>query len=203
MSNLKVTQAVRSKGFVALTAVRSHRSREREIISHKVTMVWCLMVVLYLGAIVAANLLVARFGPSVTVLNAFLFIGLDLTSRDTLHDRWHGKGLRWKMTLLVGTGSVLSYLLNRDAGRIAFASFVAFAVAGFVDVVVYEWALRRGVGKMRRINESNVAAAAADSTLFPTIAFGEFLPLIVLGQFAAKVFGGAVWAWVLNAYSRR
>ena len=161
------------------------------------------MVVLYLGAIVAANLLVARFGPSVTVLNAFLFIGLDLTSRDALHDRWHGRGLRWKMTLLVASGSVLSWGLNYDAGRIALASFVAFAAAGVVDVVVYEWATRRGAGRMRRINESNVAAASVDSVLFPTIAFGEFLPLIVLGQFAAKVFGGAVWAWVLNAYSRR
>ena len=158
------------------------------------------MIALYLGAIVAANLLAARFGPSVTVLNAFLFIGLDLTSRDALHDRWHGKGLRWKMTLLVGGGSILSYALNRDAGRIAVASFIAFAAAGIVDVLVYEWSLRRGSSRMRRINESNVAAAAVDSTLFPTIAFGGFLPFIVLGQFAAKVFGGAVWAWIIGRF---
>ncbi len=161
------------------------------------------MIALYLGAVVAANLLAARFGPSVTVLNAFLFIGLYLTSRDALHDRWHGEGLRWKMLLLVGAGSGLSWVLNRDAGKIALASFIAFAAAGLVDVVVYEWATRRGVGKMRRINESNVAAAAVDSVLFPTIAFGGFLPLVTLGQFAAKVFGGAVWAWILNAHSRR
>jgi len=98
---------------------------------------------------------------------------------------------------------LLSWVLNRDAGRIAVASFVAFALSGLVDVVVYEWAFRRGVGRMRRINESNVAAAAVDSVLFPTIAFGGFLPLVTLGQFVAKVFGGAVWAWILNAYSRR
>jgi hypothetical protein len=30
------------------------------------------------------------------------------------------------------------------------------------------------------------------------LAFGGFLPLIVLGQFAAKVTGGAFWAWVLR-----
>lgn len=46
------------------------------------------MILMYLAAIVAANLLVARFGPSVVVLNAFLFIGLDITTRDSLHDRW-------------------------------------------------------------------------------------------------------------------
>ena len=50
-------------------------------------------VVLYLFAIVAANLLVARFGPSVTIINAFLFIGLDLTTRDGLHEAWGKSGL--------------------------------------------------------------------------------------------------------------
>ena len=39
---------------------------------------------------------------------------------------------------------------------------------------------------------------AVDSILFPTIAFGSFLPLIVLGQFAAKVGGGFVWSLLLN-----
>jgi hypothetical protein len=37
-----------------------------------------------------------------------------------------------------------------------------------------------------------------DSVLFPTIAFGAFLPAIVLGQFVAKVAGGAVWSWILG-----
>ncbi len=158
------------------------------------------MILLYLAAIVGANLLAARFGPSVTVVNAFLFIGLDLTSRDSLHEKWHGKGLLWKMGLLVATGSALSWVLNRNAGKIALASLVAFAAAGVVDAVVYEFARRRGVGKIRRINESNIAAAAVDSILFPTIAFGGFLPLITLGQFAAKVFGGAIWAWILGVF---
>jgi hypothetical protein len=51
------------------------------------------MIILYLAAIVAANLSVAHFGPSVAVLNAFLFIGLDLTTRDALHERWRGRNL--------------------------------------------------------------------------------------------------------------
>jgi hypothetical protein len=41
----------------------------------------------YLAAIVAANLLVAH-DPSWVYVNGFLFIGLDLTTRDVLHDRW-------------------------------------------------------------------------------------------------------------------
>ena len=51
----------------------------------------------YLVAIVAANLLVAHFGHGVAVLNAFLFIGLDLTARDGLHEAWRNCGLVWKM----------------------------------------------------------------------------------------------------------
>jgi uncharacterized PurR-regulated membrane protein YhhQ (DUF165 family) len=48
------------------------------------------------------------------------------------------------------------------------------------------------------VNGSNVLSAAVDSVLFPTIAFGALLPVIVLGQFAAKVLGGAVWSWILG-----
>lgn len=40
--------------------------------------------------------------------------------------------------------------------------------------------------------------AAQNSLIFPALAFGGVLPLIVLGQFAAKVCGGALWAWLLK-----
>lgn len=90
-------------------------------------------IVLYLLAIVLANISVARFGPSVAIVNAFLFIGLDLTARDKLHETWRGNGLLWKMAMLIAAGSVLSWVLNRNAGPIALASFVAFAAAASVD----------------------------------------------------------------------
>jgi hypothetical protein len=152
-------------------------------------------VLMYLVAIIAANLTVAMWGPSMTIVNAFLFIGLDLTARDKLHDAWHGNGLVWKMAALIATGSVLSWLLNRDAGQIALASFVAFACAAVVDTAAYH--LLRNRVWWQRVNGSNVLSAAVDSVIFPTIAFGALLPVIVLGQFAAKVLGGAVWSWVL------
>ncbi len=157
-------------------------------------------VVMYLAAIVAANLTVAMWGPSMTVVNAFLFIGLDLTARDKLHDAWHGNGLMWKMGALIATGSVLSWLLNQNAAQIALASFVAFAAASVVDTVAYHM-LRNRVW-WQRVNGSNVLSAAVDSVLFPSIAFGAFLPVIVLGQFAAKVLGGAAWSAVLG-YRRK
>jgi hypothetical protein len=156
-------------------------------------------VLMYLVAIVAANLTVAMWGPSMTIVNAFVFVAFDLVARDKLHDAWHGNGLLWKMAALIGVGSLLSWLLNRDAGQIALASFVAFAAAAVVDTAAYHL-LRERVW-WQRVNGSNVLSAAVDSVIFPTIAFGALLPAIVLGQFAAKVLGGALWSMVLNKSS--
>ena len=37
-----------------------------------------------------------------------------------------------------------------------------------------------------------------DSLVFPTLAFGGFLPLVTLGQFAVEGVGGAVWSVLLR-----
>lgn len=156
-----------------------------------------IIIAAYLLAIVLANLLVAQFGPSVTILNAFLFIGLDLTARDRLHDTWHGRGLRWKMPLLILVGSLLSAVLNWNAAPIALASCLAFGASAAVDTLVY--GLLRWQPRLVRMNGSNLFSAAIDSVLFPALAFG--FPLmwgIVIGQFAAKVFGGFLWSLMLN-----
>jgi uncharacterized PurR-regulated membrane protein YhhQ (DUF165 family) len=135
-------------------------------------------------------------GPSSVIWVAFLFIGLDLTSRDYLHEAWHNEGLWWKMAVLVGTGSLFTYLLNTSAGPVAIASFVAFALAGIADTITYH--LLKDRARMVKINGSNVVSALVDSVVFPTMAFGAFMPLIILGQFAAKVGGGFVWSLILN-----
>lgn len=153
-------------------------------------------ICLYLVAIILANLSVATFGPASTIVNAFLFIGLDLTSRDALHEAWHKKHLFVKMLLLISAGSVISYALNRNAGPIALASFLAFAGASVVDTIVYQFLHNKPW--MVKVNGSNLFSAMADSLIFPTIAFGWFMPLIVLGQFAAKVAGGFIWAAIIN-----
>ena len=158
------------------------------------------MTILYLAAIVAANLIITQFGPSASVLTAFLLIGLVITTRDRLHDAWYGNGLRWKMTALIAAGGLLSYLLNADAARIAVASFAAFAVSESLDAALYHYLRDRDW--YVRVNGSNTLSAAADSVLFPTLAFGLFLPWVILGQFAAKVFGGAIWSWILRPRAR-
>lgn len=136
------------------------------------------------------------FGPNASIVNAFLFIGMDLSTRDKLHDAWNGRGLVWKMTALIAAGSLLSYLLNRSAGPIALASFVAFAAAATVDAIAYHFLRDRA--RLVRVNGSNVFSAAVDSLVFPTLAFGGLNLAITLGQFTAKVAGGFVWSLILQ-----
>jgi queuosine precursor transporter len=157
-------------------------------------------VVLYLGAVVLANLTVTHFGPESAIVVAFLFIGLDLTARDHLHDAWHGKGLVWKMVALIAAGSLLSWLLNRDSQQVAIASFAAFAAAASVDAMVYH-VLRR-YPRWLRINGSNVPSAAVDSLVFPVLAFGGFPWVIILGQFLAKTAGGFLWSLIFRQLDR-
>jgi uncharacterized PurR-regulated membrane protein YhhQ (DUF165 family) len=150
-------------------------------------------LIAYAVAMVAANLLVATFGPAISPINAFLLIGLDLTLRDWLHVRLK----TWQMGgLIVGTG-ILTYLLNPAAGMIAVASAVSFLVAALVDWAVF---VKTTGSWIKRANVSNTAGAAVDSVLFPTIAFGALMPEIVILQFAAKVVGGFVWSYILKKY---
>lgn len=150
---------------------------------------------IYISAISAANLLVAAWGPWVSPLNSFFLIGLDLTLRDKLHDEWRGDIK--KMVVLILTASSLSYVINPASGMIALASFVAFAASAIVDWVVYG---RIGGGYMKRVNGSNVAGAAVDSLLFPTIAFGAFMPAVIAAQFFAKVGGGYIWSLIFRHF---
>lgn len=150
-----------------------------------------LALVAYAVAMIAANLTVAAFGPSVTAINAFFLIGMDLALRDWLHVRLRA----WQMlALIVGTG-VITYLLNPAAGMIAVASTAAFTAAALVDWAVFA---RLPGSWLVRSNASNVAGAAVDSLIFPTLAFGALMPQIVLMQFLAKTLGGALWSFLLR-----
>ena len=148
-------------------------------------------VLVYAAAMILANLSVATFGPSVTPVNAFVLIGLDLTMRDWLHVRIKP----WQMAALIAITGLLTYALNPAAGKIAVASACAFSAAALVDWAAFT---RLRGSWMYRANGSNVAGAAVDSLIFPTLAFGALMPQIVLAQFLAKIAGGAIWTWIFN-----
>lgn len=149
-----------------------------------------LAIVIYAAAMTLANLSVAAFGPAISPINAFVLIGLDLALRDWLHLRLKP----WQMLALIAAVGMLTFVLNPAAGRIAVASACAFTAAAFVDWLTFT---RLRGSWLRRANGSNVAGAAVDSLVFPTLAFGALMPHIVLLQFVAKVAGGALWAWAL------
>lgn len=151
-----------------------------------------MLSVIYIAAICAANFSVHLFGPVATPFNAFLLIGLDFVIRDKLHERI---GVRKIMLLIIIAGAI-SYAINPATDMIAIASVSAFALAALTDATVYQSLIRKPW--LVKSNGSNVASSAVDSVVFPLIAFGAFIPWVVAGQFVAKVFGGAVWSWLLR-----
>jgi hypothetical protein len=179
--------------FVNITNPAGHTGMP----SHKGgTMNTKIAAAIFVAAIALANLIVAWLGPWVSPINAFVLIGLDLSLRDWLHDKWRDQ--LWRMGALIATAGVLSYLLNPAAGRIAIASTAAFTIAATVDALVYHRLI--DAKWLVRSNGSNVAGAAADSVAFPLIAFGPFpgVAVIIALQFAAKVSGGALWSVLLR-----
>lgn len=150
-----------------------------------------MLVLIYVFSICAANLSASYFGIWVTPINAFFLIGLELVVRDVLHHRLS----KCQMILVVLAAGFLSFLINSESKNIAVASFIAVTTSCFVDYIVYAKVNKAWIVKS---NASNVASGLTDSLIFPIVAFGVFVPQVFLLQWAAKVFGGAVWALVFN-----
>lgn len=153
-----------------------------------------ILIAVYVLAMVSANLLVWWLGPWFSPLNSFMLIGLDLTLRDVMHDRL----TRLQMFGVILVGAVITWAANPSAVKIAVASATAFGIAALADWMVYAYLRRKSW--LVRSNGSNVVGAAIDSIIFPTMAFGAFMPHIVAMQFAAKVGGGALWSLLLRRW---
>lgn len=166
------------------------------------------LIGLYLTAATAADLIVAvvpaNWRPAVVIVNSFVFIALDLTAGDRLHELWHGRGLVWRMGAVIAAGAGLAYVLNGAAGPVALASCTAFAASATTDRLVYAGLWRLGWRWHARVNGSNAISAAVDSAIFLCgIATAGLLPWslvpwLVISQWLAKVLGGAVWSVLLR-----
>lgn len=154
-----------------------------------------ILVCVYLIAIVLSNILVGKFGAVAVIPIGFILVGLDITTRDALHELWKVK--RWlKMGCLIATGSFISWLINRDVALIAIASFTAFTISAILDTVTYS--LLKNRYYFIKVNGSNLFSSISDSVIFISIAFGTFMPLLILAQFSAKFFGGMIWSLILR-----
>lgn len=148
-------------------------------------------IALYLFVMTLANYVVFWLGPNITPVVAFSFIGFHLALRD-----WLQMNLRWwGMAILVLSGSACTVFLAPSAKTIAVASALAFLASASCDWVVFS--LIKGKYISRSV-KSNIVGSAVDSVLFPTIAFGVFMPHIIALQFASKVLGGAMWAAIIS-----
>lgn len=156
-------------------------------------------VVIFLLSVITANIILSLLTPSVglwaSVVTAFLFIGINISIRDKIHEDWYKHNLRLKMSILIIVGSVLTYIINPSSKSVAMASGVSFLVSGIVDFIIYQ--LLYHTDKSIKVNVSNIGSSIVDSILFPTLAFGNFNVLVILGQFLVKVFGGYVWSLFL------
>lgn len=153
------------------------------------------IVACYIGANVAANLLVNSFGQVALVCTAFALIPFDLAARDTLHERWSGDRLALRMFALVSISAALTFAANTGAIRVAVASAVAFALSATGDTVIYQ--MLRTKRPFVKMNASNVAGAIIDSVAFPLIAFGGLSATLSASQAALKIAGGAIWSFAL------
>lgn len=150
------------------------------------------IAVIYILSMVSANILVWWLGPWFSPINSFILIGLDLTLRDVMHERIS----KWQMAAMIVIGGAITFLANPSAYQIALASSVAFVVSSMADWATYS--KLRSYKWLVRSNGSNVVGAVVDSAIFPTLAFGAFMPHIIAMQFLAKVIGGSVWAYLLR-----
>lgn len=159
------------------------------------------MIMLFVGSLVVANLMVAHFGPWALPFTAFFLIGLDLVVRDALHEAWHGQRLVLKMSALIFAGALIAFLLNRDAFWVGVASFSAFALAQSTNTVVY--GLMFNKSWLAKVNTSNLAAALVDSVVFVLVAFHEWMPLLIATQWGIKAGGGFFWSLVAKPLRAR
>lgn len=144
----------------------------------------------YIGAILAANILSANFGLvpvgfGLVVSAGTYAAGFALLSRDFVH-RYLGLP---SVLLGVAVGLALSWFLATPA--LAVASAVAFLVAEVADLFVFMWARPRGFVRAAFI--SNCVSAPVDTLLFLWIAGFPLIFESIVGQMVGKI----LWATIV------
>ncbi|RZS64532.1 hypothetical protein EV187_2919 [Agromyces ramosus] len=144
----------------------------------------------YIGAIVAANILSANFGLvpvgfGLVVSAGTYAAGFALLSRDFVHTYLGVRGVLLGMAV----GLALSWFLATPA--LALASAVAFLVAEVADMLVFLWARPRGFVRAALI--SNCVSAPVDTVLFLWIAGFPLTFESIVGQMVGKI----LWATIV------
>lgn len=166
------------------------------------SVVW---IIVYIGSIVAANVLTAHFGLvpvgfGLVATAGTYAAGFALLARDFVHRH---AGAWWALGCVVA-GIVLSWFLASPA--LAVASAAAFAVAELADLVIYALTRKRR-GFIASAAISNAVSAPLDTVVFLLIAG---FPL-TWATFAGQMVGKLLWAtavplliyWSIGALLRK
>jgi hypothetical protein len=157
-------------------------------------------LLVYVVAIVAANVLTDRYGlvPAgfgLTVTAGTYAAGFALLARDFVQ-RVAGIGV---VLVAILVGAILSLVLANPA--IALASATAFLAAELADLVVYTPAISR-VGFTVAALVSNIVAAPIDTVAFLWLAGFPVTLDAVVGQFVAKILWATLVPLVVYGIAR-
>ena len=167
--------------------------------------------ILYVLAIVVANVVTAKFTP--LTLGAFIipmgtiFIGLTFILRDLAQNKYGRKNIYIVMAIAMLVSAVTSYALG-DTLWIVFASVLSFAVAETTDTEIYT---RLKLPMSWRVLYSGVVGGILDSAIFVIVGLSplgagfvpwEFVPFAILGQVIVKTTLQLLGALVIRTIHR-
>jgi len=171
-----------------------------------------MQIILYLAAIVAANVLTAKFAPInlgwALVPVGTLLVGVSFILRDLVQDQVGRRATyKWIALAMIISGAI-SYLLG-DTLLIMVASAVSFVISESMDTEIYS---RFNASKPKRILVSGAVGGAIDSAVFVLIGLSplgsgmlpwEVVPAAILGQVVVKFILQLVGAAAYTTHEAR
>lgn len=154
-----------------------------------------IIMLLFLAALVAANLIVNHFGSYGLLFSSALLIPFDFVCRCIIHERYKGTRLLAVLSALTIAASILTYIVNTQAKSVAIASVCGFIAAQLAAGIFYQ--CFKSKSYFVKVNGSDLVAIVFDSLLFQFIAFGTIIPTITAGQVCIKLAGGLVWYFLI------
>lgn len=156
---------------------------------------------LYIGCILAANVLAARYIiplPFGLAVPAGVFaIAPVFSLRDAVHEKAGRKGAYILIAIATGLSWIWAFVSGDGLlSRITLASVVAFAFNEVLDTEIYHKLRIRS--KLLAILGSNAVSSLVDSVLFIWVAFGP-LVFLMAGQYLIKmVLSALVGLWLVK-----
>lgn len=141
----------------------------------------------YVATFCVVNLVVNNFGPWVVPFTTMCCVAANMLGRDRLLLK---SGPQFSISACIVAGT-LTVFLNTEALQVALGSLAAVTTSGCVSAVA--WRVFPG-----RRWLCNVISGAADSLVFPTVAFLTFLPGVCAAMFAGKVVAVTIMSYLMR-----